>query len=106
MPSKLSHLSEALVLGGSVLLARRGAASRTAAIGAGALLGAGALAARWTVFKAGFASAADPKYVVGPQRALVERGERRGASRHSPNVREVRPATGSPATAPVELSTP
>jgi hypothetical protein len=67
-------------------------------------MGAGALAARWTVFRAGFASAADPKYVVGPQRAMVERGERRGASRHSPNVREVQPGKGSPATAPVELS--
>jgi hypothetical protein len=75
-------------------------------VAAGALMSAGAVAARWTVFKAGFASAADPKYVVGPQRALVERGDRRGASRRSPYVQEVRPAQGSPATAPVELSAP
>jgi hypothetical protein len=106
LPSKLGHLSQALLVGGAALLVRRGAGSRSSAAAAGALMSAGALAARWTVFKAGFASAADPKYVVGPQRALVERGERRGASRHSPNVREVQPAKGTPATASVELSTP
>jgi hypothetical protein len=106
LPSKLSHLSQALLVGGAVLLVRRGSASRASAVAAGAMLGAGALAARWTVFKAGFVSASDSKYVVGPQRALVERGERKGASRHSPNVREVRPSKGSPATAAVELSTP
>jgi hypothetical protein len=106
VPSKLSHLSQATLIGGAALLFRRGSQSRAAATLAGAMMGAGALAARWTVFKAGFASAADPKYAVGPQRGLIERGERRGASRLSPNVREVQPAKGSPATAPVELSTP
>jgi hypothetical protein len=106
MPSKLSHLTQALLVGGAALLVRRGSESRASAATAGAMMCAGAVAARWTVFKAGFASAADPKYVVGPQRGLIERGERRGASRHSPNVREVQPAKGSPATAPVELSTP
>jgi hypothetical protein len=106
LASKLSHLSQALLVGGGALLVRRGSRSRASAVSAGALLGAGALAARWTVFKAGFASAADPKYVVGPQRGMVERGERKGASRRAPNVREVRPSRGSPATAPVELSTP
>jgi hypothetical protein len=30
---------------------------------------AGALATRWSVYEAGFQSAADPKYVVEPQRA-------------------------------------
>ena len=33
-----------------------------------ALIAAGAFAERWSIFKAGFKSAADPKYVVGPQR--------------------------------------
>jgi hypothetical protein len=37
---------------------------------------AGAALERWSVFRAGFQSAADPKYVVGPQRA---KGEGRGA---------------------------
>jgi hypothetical protein len=106
LPSKLSHLSQAMLVGGAALLVRRGAASRASSVGAGALMGAGALAARWTVFKAGFASAADPKYVVGPQRKMIERGERKGASRSSAKVGEVKAAEGSPATAPVELSTP
>ena len=34
-----------------------------------ALMLAGALATRWSVYKAGLLSAADPKYVVEPQRA-------------------------------------
>ena len=64
------------------------------------------MCARWTIFGAGFQSAADPKYVMGPQRALIERGERRGAARRLARVRDMEPATGSPATAPVELPAP
>jgi hypothetical protein len=101
--SKLGRTSQALIVGGSVLLARRGATSRAAAVTAGSLLGAGALCARWTIFKAGLQSAADPKYVVGPQRQAIERGERKGASRSSAKVAEIKPAKGSPATAPAEL---
>ena len=40
------------------------------AAGAGLIL-AGSVCQRWAVYRAGFASAADPKYVVGPQRARV-----------------------------------
>ena len=104
--SRLRVLSGAAVVSGAALLARRGAGSRAAAVTAGALLGAGALTARWTVFKAGFQSASDPKYVVGPQRGMIERGERQGASRRAPKVREVQRDQGSPATAPLELPTP
>jgi Polysulphide reductase, NrfD len=43
----------------------------------GALMLAGAMATRWSVYKAGFQSAADPKYVVGPQRARLGPGRRR-----------------------------
>jgi Polysulfide reductase len=100
------HVSRACNLTGAALLARRGAHSRAAAVAGGALLCAGALSARWSTFKAGFQSASDPRYVVGPQRRSIDRGERRGASRQSPNVREVRPAQGSPATAAAELSAP
>jgi hypothetical protein len=57
----------------------------------------GALSARWSVFKAGFQSASDPKYVVAPQRELIERGERRGAARREARV-SADPAKGSPAT--------
>jgi hypothetical protein len=34
---------------------------------------AGEACLRWAVFKAGFQSARDPKYVVDPQRQRVER---------------------------------
>lgn len=43
----------------------------TRAVGAGLLL-AGAVCERWAVYRAGFASARDPKYTVGPQRARVD----------------------------------
>jgi hypothetical protein len=51
-----------------------------------AMIVGGAFAERWSIFKAGFASAADPKYVVGPQRERIERGDTRGASRREPRV--------------------
>jgi hypothetical protein len=104
--SLFSHVSRACTVAGAAVMLRRGASSRPAAIAAGALLCAGALSARWSIYKAGFQSAADPKYVVGPQRRMIERRERRGASRRIANVDAVRPDKGSPATARVELSAP
>jgi hypothetical protein len=80
---RFRRFSRAAVTGGALLLAARGRSSRTAAVISGALLSAGALSARWSVFKAGFQSAADPKYVIGPQRGGIDRGERRGAARTS-----------------------
>jgi hypothetical protein len=74
-------LGRAVISAGAALLATRGRTSRAAAAAGGALLSAGALSARWSVFKAGFQSAADPKYVIGPQRHRIETGERRGAAR-------------------------
>jgi hypothetical protein len=49
---------------------------RRALAGAGAVLVlAGSAGERWAVYKAGFQSVRDPKYVVAPQRArLAERG--------------------------------
>jgi hypothetical protein len=44
------------------------------------LLCAGALSARWSVFRAGFQAAADPKYVVGPQRARIQAGKAQGGA--------------------------
>jgi hypothetical protein len=38
------------------------------------MLLAGSLCERWAVFRAGFQSAHDPKYTVGPQRERVDRG--------------------------------
>lgn len=60
-----------VVLGG-----RRATGARRAATLAGsALLLAGGLAQRWAVYRAGFASARDPKYVVASQRERLRRGE-------------------------------
>jgi formate-dependent nitrite reductase membrane component NrfD len=95
---KLANVSRACIVGGGALLAARGRRSRVASVLGGALLSAGALATRWAVFTAGFASAADPKYVVGPQREAIEQGRRKGASRSESRVSEPDPAIGSPAS--------
>ena len=65
---RMGWTSRACLSAGAALLAGAGARSRPAAIAGGALLCAGALATRWTVFEAGRISAADPRYVVEPQR--------------------------------------
>jgi hypothetical protein len=57
----------ALVAGAGVLLGG-GRRSRAAAVLGGAAINAGALAARWSIFKAGFASAARPQDTVATQR--------------------------------------
>jgi formate-dependent nitrite reductase membrane component NrfD len=97
-PAKLARVSRAGIVGGGALLWARGRRSRAASVLGGALLTAGAVATRWAVFRAGFASAADPKYVVGPQRKAIEEGRRTGASRRTARVAEPDPATGSPAS--------
>jgi hypothetical protein len=102
--SGFGRIGQLCIATGAMLLAARGGRSRGAAIAGGALLSAGALSARWSVFKAGYQSAADPGRVVGPQRAGIRRGDRRGASRHQSKVRNPEPAIGSPALAPVEAS--
>jgi hypothetical protein len=79
--ARLRLLSRALGTAGAALLGWRGHSSRPAAVASGALLCASALATRWSVFVAGFQSVSDPKYVIGPQRAAIERGERRGGTR-------------------------
>jgi hypothetical protein len=65
---KLGLFAKAATLAGAWLLGRRGRRSRGAAVAGGALVLAGEAALRWSVFKAGFQSARDPKYVVRPQR--------------------------------------
>jgi Polysulphide reductase, NrfD len=83
-PAWLGHIARACFAGGAALLYGRGGTSRAAAAVAGGLLCAGALSARLSIFRAGFRSAADPKYVIGPQRAGIETGKRRGAARREP----------------------
>jgi hypothetical protein len=69
--------AKALTAAGGLVMALRGGRRAGVAAG-GALMLAGALATRWAVYKAGFQSAADPKYVVEPQRARM--AARAGAS--------------------------
>jgi formate-dependent nitrite reductase membrane component NrfD len=59
-------------LGGAAVLAAGGRRSRLAAVAGGALVLAGEMAVRWSVFKAGFQSARDPKYTVVPQRERLD----------------------------------
>jgi hypothetical protein len=51
-------------------MAASGGRRLLAALGGGLLL-AGAACERWSVFEAGFESARDPAYTVGPQRERV-----------------------------------
>jgi hypothetical protein len=99
---RLGHLSRACIVAGAALLARRGGSSRAAATVAGGLLCAGALSARMSILRAGYQSAADPKYVIGPQRGAIRRGDRTGASRRESRLHVIEPEFGSPATAPVQ----
>jgi formate-dependent nitrite reductase membrane component NrfD len=77
---KFNRLSKLCIAAGATLLATAGKRSRAAAIGGGALVLAGEVALRWSVFRAGFQSARDPKYVTRPQRERISRGASPGAS--------------------------
>ena len=68
---RLSKAAQAMTAAGTAMMAlgRRRGLVRT---GAGLLL-AGAACERWAVYRAGFASAADPDYTVGPQRDRLRR---------------------------------
>jgi Polysulfide reductase len=71
------RISKACTAAGAGLLALRGKRSRLAASAGSALVLAGELALRWSVFKAGFQSARDPRYTVLPQRErLRQKGGR------------------------------
>jgi hypothetical protein len=73
---KYGKLAKGCAAAGAAVLAWRGKQSRTAAVAGGALVLAGEAALRWSVFRAGFQSAADPKYTVIPQNErLRARGE-------------------------------
>jgi hypothetical protein len=68
---RYAKVAKACSLGGAALLAAAGRRSRLASAAGGALVLAGEMALRWSVFKAGFQSARDPKYTVIPQRERV-----------------------------------
>jgi hypothetical protein len=97
--ARAGGIAQACIALGATLLARLGARSRPAAVAAGALLAAGAFGTRWSVFKAGHESVADPKYVIAPQRDAIDRGDRLGAARTASRVTRPDPAVGSPARA-------
>jgi hypothetical protein len=80
---KYKQVALACTTGGAALLAGPGRKSRLAAAAGGALVLAGEVAVRWSVFKAGFQSARDPKYTVLPQRERQS-----GASRTQPGSSE------------------
>jgi hypothetical protein len=65
---RFSSLAKGLALAGLGLLGFAGRRNRGAALAGAAALLAGSACERWSVYKAGFQSAADPKYTVGPQR--------------------------------------
>jgi hypothetical protein len=75
---RYAKIAKACTLGGAALLAVAGRRSRVAAAAGGAVMLAGEAALRWSVFKAGFQSARDPRYTIEPQRA-------RAHSRASPD---------------------
>ena len=64
---KFAKLSKGLTAAGALAMAAGRGERRASAAGAMMMLG-GALATRWSVFHAGRQGAADPKYVVEPQR--------------------------------------
>ena len=67
-PHVLAQAARTLsVVGAALAGLGRGRGTRTA----GVCLMLGSLAERWSIYRAGFASAADPRYVVGPQRARI-----------------------------------
>jgi hypothetical protein len=68
---RYAKLAKASTLAGAGVLGLAGRKSRLAAITGGAFVLAGEAALRWSVFKAGFQSARDPRYTVIPQRERV-----------------------------------
>lgn len=69
---RLAKAAKALTTAGAAAMALGGRDRRAARLG-GTLLMAGALTERWAIFKAGFAAAEDPSYLVEHQRELAGR---------------------------------
>jgi hypothetical protein len=71
---ELMRAAEHLTVGGAAVGLLLGGRSRPAAVGAGAALLVGSACTRFGVFRAGLASADDPRYTVEPQRARLDAG--------------------------------
>ena len=74
---RYNKIAKACSLGGAAVLALAGRRSRLASVAGSVLVLAGGAALRWSVFKAGFQSARDPKYTVVPQRERAQEPRRR-----------------------------
>jgi hypothetical protein len=70
---RYARLARGCTLAGAVTMAVAGPRRRWAAVAGSGLLLTGSALERLAVYKAGFQSARDPKYVVKPQRARLER---------------------------------
>ena len=81
-PGVLARASRASTAAGAALMALRGSHGGAPARAAAGLLLAGSLLERWAVFRAGFASAADPSHTTGPQRERLP-GDEPGRVRRS-----------------------
>jgi polysulfide reductase-like protein len=79
-PHTLGRLGKACVAVGAAATAALAGRSRPAAVAGGAMLTAGAVLERWSVFRAGFASARDPAATVVPQRRRKESRTPRGSA--------------------------
>jgi hypothetical protein len=75
---RFDKLSKACAGVGAVTMALVGHRSRVAAAAGGALMLAGAGLERWSIFRAGFQSARDPKYTVVPQRERLQERDAEG----------------------------
>src|SRR5262249_39368777 len=85
---KLARASKLLTVAGGALLATRARHNRGAAVTGGALVLAGELALRWSVFRAGFQSARDPRYTVIPQKQRAGRSRpKRGLTGPHPCIK-------------------
>ncbi len=83
---RYAKVSTRLVAAGAGLLALGGRRSRVAAVAGGGLVLAGELALRWSIFRAGFQSARDPRYTVVPQRARKAARTAEPGSRSEPGA--------------------
>jgi hypothetical protein len=68
---RFARLAKACTTAGAGLVALGGRRRRGVAAAGATLVLAGSVCERWAVYKAGFQSARDPKYIVGPQRARL-----------------------------------
>ncbi len=95
----LARAAKVMTAVGGLAIGGWGHRRRSAAALGGAVLLGGALAERFAVYRAGFASAKDPKFTVAPQRERVRAGRGRGASRHAARGAGASPVAAGPGVA-------